>query len=51
MVSSLRAEIDHQTHTLQEKFKKAEQLKTADLKELQKTIIELRSELENSNGK
>ena len=51
MVNALRDEIDNEGHLREESLQKEKQLKTMEFKELQETIIELRSELEKTNGR
>ena len=51
MVSALRSEIDQKGNLHEEKMQKETQLKTTEFKELQETIIELRAELEKTNGR
>ena len=51
MVNALRDEIDQEGHLHNERIQKAKQLKTMEFKELQETIIELRSELEKTHGR
>ena len=51
MVTALRSEIDQKRNLHEEKMQKETQLKTTQFKELQETIIELRAELEKTNGR
>ena len=51
MVNALRDEIDQEGHLHSQSIQKEKQLKTMEFKELQGTIIELRSELEKTNGR
>ena len=51
MVNALRDEIDQEGHLHSQSLQKEKQLKTMEFKELQETIIELRSELEKTNGR
>ena len=51
MVSSLRYEIDKENAHHEDKIQKQIQLKTAEFKQLQETITQLRLELEKANGR
>ena len=51
MVTALRSEIDQTGNLHEEKMQRETQLKTTEFKELQETIIELRAELEKTNGR
>jgi hypothetical protein len=51
MVNALRDEIDSRKNLHSEKLQKQTQIKTMEFKQLQETIIELRAELEENNGR
>jgi hypothetical protein len=51
MVNALRDEIDQEGYLHNESIQKVNQLKTMEFKELQETIIELRTELEKTHGR